>query len=596
MSEYKNILLGEILPFVNTPGQYTGNEFNMVKKDWDSVSCRIALAFPDTYTVGMSNIGIQILYHILNQREDTLAERVYAPQRDLEQQLRSHGVPILSLESFMPISTFDIIGFSIQTELCYTNMLTMLDLADIPFRSCDRREEDPLILCGGHNINYEPIADFCDAVFIGEGDEAAAEIAEAVIQTRDRSRAERLKALEAIEGMYIPSFFDIAYNTDGTVKEISPSGRRDYVMRRTVKDLDAVPYPSAPVVPNIEVIHQRISIELMRGCPHSCRYCLSGNLSRKIRARSSGRIFDICKESYEATGYEEIGLLSLSSSEYPGILELAHRLSDYFSPKHVSLSLPSLRITENIMDMLPRIRAVRKSGLTFAPETASEELRRLQKKKMKNEELFSVIRKAYEKGWERIKLYFMIGLPGETQEDIDSIAPFVRHVSDLRKDVDGRKGKVNITISPFIPKPCSPFQWEPMNSREMIGAKIHRITRKITDRRIRYRYPEADITMLEGIFSRGDRRLARVIETAWENGARFDRWDESFDADAWDSAFRTHNIDPRFYTIRRRNTDEIMPWSHIRTGCEEYIRRDYSTFIDEHKERNRSDDKKSKTG
>lgn len=594
MSEHKETFLRDILPFVGTPGRYVGNEVNMVRKKWDSVRCRTALAFPDTYEIGMSNMGIQILYHVLNSREDTLAERVFAPGEDLEERLRAADIPLLSLESFTPLSSFDIVGFSVQTELCYTNMLTMLDLGGIPLRSKDRGEDDPLVICGGHNINYEPIADFCDAVLIGEGDEAVEEIAATLIEKQGCAREEVIGTLEKIEGIYIPSFFDVSYNNDGTVRRISHTGSKRTVERRIVEDLDAVPYPDAPLVPNIEVIHQRISIELMRGCPHACRFCMSGNFSRRIRTRSSENVFDLCRTSYRKTGYEEISLLSLSSGEYPGILDLSRRISDYFSPMHVSLSLPSLRVTEKIVDMLPQLKAVRKSGLTFAPETASEDLRMLQKKKMSNEELFRIIRKAYSKGWDRVKLYFMIGLPGETESDVESIAPFVKHIADIRKDVDGKKGMVNMSISPFIPKPFSPFQREPMNSRETIETKIRKVTDSIRDKNIRYRYPDTDATFLEGVFSRGDRRLADIIETAWEHGARFDRWDENFKPDVWNEAFEHHDIDPLFYTVRKRDIEEILPWSHIRTGCEERIENDYKSFISECNKRNSRNAEKSK--
>jgi radical SAM family uncharacterized protein len=558
-----------------------GGEVNAIVKDWDRVRLHFALAFPDLYTIGMSNLGIQILYDLINRRDDCLAERVFTPAVDLEARLRAGGVPLLSLENMQPLAAFDVVGFSVHTELAYTNILTMLDLGGIPRRAADRGPGTPLVCCGGHNINYEPVADFFDFIFIGEAEEAIGAILDAVIAGAGEPRAAVLDRLEGIEGIYIPSRFEPAYAADGRLTAVTPRGRRATVTRRIVADLDAAPYPVRPVIPNVEVVHDRISVELMRGCPNACRYCMSGNFTRRVRTRRPETVMRLCREAYANTGYDEISLLSLSTGDYPGILDLLRDLSTEFAPRQVGISLPSLSVTHHILTMLPDLKAVRRVGLTFAPETGNEELRRLQHKATTDAELLDVIREAYRMGWDHIKLYFMVGLPGETPADVAAIADLVLRISDLRREVHNRPGGVNLTISPFVPKPFTPFQWEPMCPPAELEDRIQTITGALKRKTIRYKYPDIGMTVLEGVFARGDRRLAGVIEAAWAAGARFDSWSEHARPAAWEGAFAAAGLDPAFYTTRARAADEVLPWAHILTGCEEHVRQDRVAFVEQ---------------
>jgi len=572
-SEEITAILDRTLPFVSTPGQYVGNELHSVVKDPDSVELQFAFAFPDTYALGMSHLGMQILYAILNAREDCLAERVFAPWVDMIEQMRGNDLPLFSLETRRPVSEFDVIGFSLQYEMSYTNVLTMLDLGGVPLKSCDRAESDPLVIAGGPGAYApEPIADFIDLFVLGDGEEKIDELVDALIRLKRKgvlNRTERLRALVSeVSCLYAPSLYDVTYKEDSTIAAIEPRYEDvpSRVSRHWVRDLDAVEYPENPIVPFVQIIHDRITLEIMRGCAHGCRFCQAGTTKRPVRHRSVERLVDIAKKSYESTGYSEISLASLSTSDYPHLSELAKELTDYFAPLKVGLSMPSLRVGEKLLELPGIINAVRKSGLTFAPEAATERLRGVINKDISNEDLLEAARVAYRNGWRLVKLYFMIGLPTETEEDVLTITALAREVSELRCEEKGSAGKVNVAVSTFVPRPHTPFQWEAMAELDYIREKQELLLKNAGPRRINIRYHKAERSLLEGVFSRGDRRLGKVILRAWELGCCFDGWDEHFDFEVWRRAFDDCGVDIGFYVHRERELDEVLPWDHIDAG------------------------------
>ncbi|MEK7449072.1 MAG: TIGR03960 family B12-binding radical SAM protein [Planctomycetota bacterium] len=565
--------LEKILLQVQNPSQYIGGEWNTVVKDHSQIPVKIALAFPDTYHIGMSHLGLQILYGIVNAREDALAERVFAPWLDMESVMRREGIPLFSLETHTPVKNFDVVGFSVQQELCYTNILNMLSLAGIPLLSEKRGETDPLIIAGGPGaFAPEPLADFIDLFIIGDGEEKIVsfinELQNIKKETPGLNRKEIIKRLvTAIPGLYAPVFYHVSYHPDGAISEIKPT-EPDIpasIPKALVQELDKAFYPVKPVVPFAEVVHNRISLEIMRGCPHACRFCESGVIKSPIRYRSVAELVRLAEESYRNTGYDEISLLSLSSGDYPWLDELMLRLNARFKMKKVGLSLPSLRIDERLKNLPGVLNAVRKSGLTLAPEAGRAFLRKIINKDIEDENLFASVRSAYQQGWRLIKLYFMLGLPRETDEDIEAIAQMLQKISFLGKEITGHPGNVNVTISPFVPKPHTPFQWAAMDSIEMIKSKQSLLRRLVKSRQVRLKFHQPERSMLEGVFARGDRRLGRALLAAHQAGCKFDSWDEVFDFNKWLKVFKECGIDPAFY-LRARDVNEILPWDHIGGG------------------------------
>jgi len=569
-----NDILGRIdaiLPHVQTPGQYTGAEVNFVRKPAEEADVSFCLAFPDTYALGMSHIGLKILYEVLNRGEGVAAERVYAPWVDMAERMRAGDIPLYSLESFRPVREFDVLGFSLQYELTFTNVLAMLELAGIPVVASERSDSDPLVIAGGPGaFNPEPLADFIDAFVIGDGEEAVLEIAEFVRRTKGTPRAERLRELaRSVEGVYVPSLYSVRYNPDNTVAGVEPVGEGvpERVKRRVVRDLDAAAYPTKPVVPYVETVHDRYAVEVMRGCVNRCRFCHAGVNYRPRRTRSMDTIVGLATEGVKATGYDEVGLLSLSTSDYPNFGELVKRLSAELNPQGVSLSVPSLRVDSLLKDIPANVKGVRRSGLTVAPECASDRLRRAIAKPIVNADLYAGMRAAYEAGWETVKLYFMIGLPGEAEADVRGIAEMANEVCYLRKRVKKSPAKVNLSVATFVPKAHTPFQWEAMATRDEVLAHRKVIRDGLRSRRIRASFHDLDMSMLEGVFSRGDRRLGKALLEARKRGCCFDAWSEGLKTGSWAEAFGAAGLDPEWYSHRKRGDDEILPWGHIDGGA-----------------------------
>ncbi|MGQ9631301.1 MAG: TIGR03960 family B12-binding radical SAM protein [bacterium] len=548
------VLLG-----VEKPARYTGGELNSISKDPGSVRLRVALAFPDLYEIGMSNLGSRILYDILNRREDIYAERVYTPWIDMMKTMRSHSIPLFSIETRTPLREFDIIGFTLAYELCYTNVLAMLDLASIPLRSSHRGEGDPIVIAGGAcAFNPEPMADFIDAFAVGDGEEVILEIADGVIRSKERGsdRREVLEGLSEIEGVYVPSIHPVVYGKEGDVLEIP---RR--VPRRIVSDLDSQPYPTEPIVPYIDITHDRIVLEIMRGCTRGCRFCQAGMIYRPVRERSRAKLVALADASLASTGYGDISLMSLSSTDYSDIQSLTENLIDRYRNDRVGISLSSLRIDAFDVDLAKRIESVRKSGLTFAPEAGTDRLRRVINKGVSEENMLSAAESAFKAGWRRLKLYFMIGLPTETDEDLQGIIDTVRKVLKIGRAYSP-KVKVAVSVSSFVPKPHTPFQWEEQIDIPEMKRRQKILEEGLRDRRVELKFHPAEASYLEGILSRGNRSIGEAILSAFETGAVFDQWGELFRYSTWEDAFRRCNVDPHSYT-RSRSLDEILPWDVI---------------------------------
>ena len=556
---------------VQQPSQYIGGEVNSVVKDHETAKVKMVLAFPDTYRIGMSHWGLQILYGVINREPDMLAERVFAPWLDMESALRKNHLPLFSLETHRALADFDIIGFSLQHELCYTNVLAMLDLAGIPFLSRERTDEHPLIIAGGPAaFNPEPLSDFIDLFVIGDGEEKIIELLREFIRLKDQ-KTDRLTILKElarkISGIYVPALYEVTYQADGTLKAFRPkeAGLSLPIKKAIVENLDDVYYPVKPIVPFAEAVHDRITLEVMRGCPHSCRFCISSVIKSPVRYRSVTRLLDLAEEIYKNTGYDEISLLSLSSGDYPWLEELMVRLNARWKSKRVGISLPSLRVDARLKGLPPIINAVRKAGFTLAPEAGREALRKIISKDIMDEDLFEAVRSAYQNGWKSIKLYFMIGLPGETTEDIQAISQMLKRIIAIGRETQKQMVNMNVTISPFSPKAHTAFQWCGMESMKSLKEKQAMLKSGISSRHIRLKFHSVERSFLEGVFARGDRRLAPVILAAYQGGCKFDSWDESFDFTKWQSAFAESGVDPLFYT-RPRSVEEILPWSHIASG------------------------------
>lgn len=564
----------KLLPLVQKPGRYTGGELNSVIKNPKDVDIRFAFCFPDTYEIGMSHLGMKILYSLLNKREDTWCERVFAPWVDMEELMRKNNVPLFALESSDEIKDFDVIGFTLQYELCYTNVLNMLDLAGVPVRSADRKSLTPLVIGGGPCVcNAEPIADFFDLTLPGEGEEVLNELMDLFKEYKKKgaSKEEFLKAASKIEGVYVPSFYEFSYNDDNTIKSVvSSNGAPERVKKRIISDLDTVFYPESFVVPFIDIVHDRAVEEIFRGCIRGCRFCQAGFLYRPIREKSSDTVNKQCRSLCDTTGYDEISLSSLSTSDYTQLQSLLEGIFSWSEDDKVSVSLPSLRVDNFSDELMEKLQKVRKSGLTFAPEAGTQRLRDAINKNVTEREVIETSRKAFSGGWTNVKLYFMMGLPTETNEDVVGIADLAQKVVDeFYKNPNKPKGKgvnVSISVSCFVPKPFTPFQWEAQDTMEQLKAKQQLLLESVKSRKISVSYHDARTSFLEGVFARGDRRLCDVMERAWRKGCRFDSWDECFSFEKWMEAFEECGIDPYFYTSRKRNYDEILPWDHMDYG------------------------------
>ncbi|MCD6334747.1 MAG: TIGR03960 family B12-binding radical SAM protein [Candidatus Latescibacteria bacterium] len=557
-----------ILPLVAKPGRYLGNEPNAIRKDPGTVEVQVALAFPDLYDIGESYVGFGILYHLINRRDDALAERVFAPWMDMETQLRERGIPLFSLETARPLTQFDIVGFTLHYELTYTNILNMLDLAGIPLRSADRSEEMPLILAGGPcAYNPEPLSPFIDAFFVGDGEEAIGEIIEAVKQSRgkNRTRGETLRALAELEGVYVPAFYEASYASDGAFTGIAPivEGVAPVVQARILQTLSPEHYPEKPIVPLIDVSHDHLSIEIMRGCSRGCRFCSAGMMYRPVRERPVSEITAQAEASLAATGLDGLSLLSLSTSDYSDVATLVDKLNDRFAAQRVAISLPSLRPDAFSVGLAEAVSRVRKSGLTFAPEAGTQRLRDVINKNVTEDDLLGAAKIAYEKGWNLIKLYFMIGLPTETYEDLDGIVDLVGKVARIARGNGGKS--LNVSISPFSPKPNTPFQWDPQDTLSSLGDKCRYLSKHISRKSVHLRWRDPEVTGIETLLARGDRRIGRVLYRAWEKGAKFDEWSEHFNFERWTSALDESGIALED-ELGPRRIGHALPWEIIQSG------------------------------
>ncbi|MSN25069.1 MAG: TIGR03960 family B12-binding radical SAM protein [Geobacter sp.] len=551
---------------VEKPARYMGGEMGSVRKE--SANLRFALAFPDVYEVGMSHLGLRILYHILNGADDIAAERVFAPWPDMETQLRESGDSLATLESGTPLAKCDIIGFTLQYELSYTNIVNMLRLSGIPILASQRSETLPLIIAGGPcAYNPEPLAPFLDAVLLGDGEEAVLEIARAVLAAKaaKESKAELLERLTAIEGVYVPSLFEPQYNFDGTMSGITPL-KPGYtsVRRRFLADLDSAPYPASPVVPFMKTVHDRVAVEIARGCTRGCRFCQAGYIYRPLRERSPETILNLVEDALQATGYDEVSLLSLSTGDYSCVAPLISELMDRYAEARIAVSLPSLRVGTLTDGLIEDIKKVRKTGFTLAPEAGSERMRRVINKGITEADLVAGAASIYSAGWRLIKLYFMIGLPGETVDDVTQISTLARKVKDQAK-ATGSSGDVNVAVSTFVPKAHTPFQWEPQISKQETLDLQYQLHCDLKKRKLRFKWQDASLSLMEGVFARGDRRLAPVLVRAVELGCRFDGWGDHFSLERWLQAFKECEIDPEWY-LRRRELDEVLPWDHLDCG------------------------------
>ena len=575
------IMLDRVLLKVDKPGRYVGGEYNSVVKDWDEIDFRVGLAFPDIYDLGMSNLGIMLLYDQINKQPDLLAERVFCPWVDLEAIMRDKHIPLFSLETKHRIRDFDLLGISIPYEQLYTNVLNLIDLADMPIRSEDRDESYPFIIAGGHSCyNPEPMYAFIDAFVIGEGEEIIVEIAQTLKALPSATRMEQLAAVAQIQGVYVPRFYDVTYQPEGTVKDIIPNNP-DVPQRVLKRIVPILPKPFTKfLVPNIDTVHNRAPIEIMRGCTRGCRFCHAGMVTRPVRERIVAEVMDAIEEIIGHTGFEEISLLSLSSSDYVYVHELTDAVYEKYRGSGLSLSLPSLRIESTSADLLDKIGDTRRSGFTFAPEAATESMRNRINKYVPDEQVLQAARDVYSRGWRTIKFYFMIGHPDETLEDVQAIIDLCKAVLKEGRRILGNKANVNVGVSTFIPKPHTPFQWVPQDNLESIDAKQRLLKDQIGGQGLHLRWNDTDSSEFEGWLSRGDRRLAAVIQRAWELGAKFDAWMDHHHHDSWLQAFEEIGLNPEFYNRRERDIDEVFPWDHIDAAVhKKFLKDDYLMSI-----------------
>jgi radical SAM family uncharacterized protein len=568
------------LPHVQGPSQYIGGEWNSVRKE--DAPVKVAVAFHDCYRIGMAHLGLQIIYGLVNARADALCERIFAPWPDLEERMRADGIPLFSVDSHRPAREFDVIGFSLQSELGYTNVLNMLELAGIPVRAKDRGPDFPLVLGGGVNASYpEPLAEFFDVMVLGDGEEAMPVLVDLVRDVKDRDALLR-EIAEKVPGAYVPSRYTWTHGADGRL-----TGWTGTIVRKaSVASLGDAYYPMNPIVPFAEVVHDRINLEIMRGCPHRCRFCHAVSFKNKLRFRPVEQLVRQAEDIYAVTGYDEIALTSLSSGDYPDIHELMTRLSARFKQRRVSVSLPSLRVDEKLPELPPLMTSVRKGGFTLAPEGGSEEFRRIIRKPIRDEDLFNTVRAAYREGWNHVKLYFMIGFPMERASDLDAIVETARHCSRLGKEVRGHAADVNVTISPLIPKPHTPFQFCGQQSLEYVQEAERRLASRARGSRVRLKAHDARKSYVEGVLARGDRRVGAALVEARKLGARYDEWNEFFDFDRWKTAFEQAGVDPEFYARREIGGSEVLPWDHLDVGrSKESLWTDYQAALTSARER-----------
>jgi radical SAM family uncharacterized protein len=572
--------LDRILPRVQKPGRYTGGELNQVVKDWGVVETRVAMIFPDVYDLGMSNLGLAILYDIVNREQGMLAERVFSPWPDMEEAMREAGLPAYSLETHHPLNDFDILAFSLPYETLYTNTLNMLHLSDVPLLAADRGEDDPLVIAGGHAVlNPEPMAAFIDAFAIGEGEDVILDIVRCYQgwKASGRPRLALMRALAEIWGVYVPSLYDVEYHEDGTLSQVIPryTEARSPVIKRIVPRLP--PPLTSFIVPFIDVTHNRIPIEIMRGCTRGCRFCQAGMITRPVRERPVPEIVEAIDEALARTGFEQVGLLSLSSSDYDEVLELVRAVSRRFSGRHVDLSLPSLRIETFSVELMDLLEGqAHRGGFTLAPEAATERMREIINKPVSTEQLLATAREIFRHGWHTIKLYFMIGHPSETMDDVQAIADLCKQVRAVGRQEIGGRARVTAGVSTFVPKPHTPFQWVPCDSLEQIRAKQSLLKRELRGPGLKLNWNNPNETQLEAWLSRGDRRMGGVILEAWRRGARFDAWTEHFQYEAWMQGFAAEGLEPESYTRRERPVDEVLPWDHIDAGVNKrFLTEDY---------------------
>ena len=591
----KLALSDDILLQIEKPARYIGGEVNSVMKDPSEVDIRFAMCFPDVYEIGMSHLGIQILYDMFNRREDTWCERVYSPWTDLDKILHEKNIPLFALESQDPIRDFDFLGITIQFEMCYTNILQILDLGQIPLHASERTEADPIVIGGGPcTYNPEPLADFFDIFYIGEGETVYDELLDAykVWKNSGKSRKEFLETAAQIEGLYVPAFYDPEYNTDGTLKSFTPNNMHapDTVKKQVVMDVTDTSYPMKPVVPFIKATQDRVVLEIQRGCIRGCRFCQAGMIYRPTRERNVDKLKEYARTMLKTTGHEEISLSSLSSSDYSELKELVTFLINEFKGKGINISLPSLRIDAFSLDVMSKVQDIRKSSLTFAPEAGSQRMRNVINKGLTEEDILDGAGQAFEGGWTKVKLYFMLGLPTETEEDMREIARLSDRVARRYYEIpkDRRNGKCQITASSsfFVPKPFTPFQWasmctaeEYMRRAEIVKDEFHA---QLNRKSLKYNWHDAQITVLEGVMARGDRKIGKVVEEAYRLGCLFDSWTESFHNDLWMQAFENTGIDPAFYNLRERGEDELFPWDFIDTGVtRKFLRSEWENAMKE---------------
>ncbi|UMZ72878.1 TIGR03960 family B12-binding radical SAM protein [Natranaerofaba carboxydovora] len=589
--------LDKILPCVEKPGRYIGKEWNSIEKEWSNDKLLIALSFPETYEIGMSHLGLNLLYNILNKRSWIVAERVYAPWVDMEKMLKEYEIPLFTLESKTSLKEFDIVAFTLQYELTYTNVLNTLHLSGIPVKKKERTDHDPLIIAGGPNAFMpEPLADFIDVFVIGEGEEVIIELMERIYNIyknmdsksiqKNLDKQEILEELKDLKGVYIPEFYRSLYDENGCYQGLEPlhSNVPSRIIKNVIKDLDKTQIPEKPLVPNIEIVHDRAAVELFRGCGKGCRFCQAGMVYRPVRERSMSKIKEIADKFLKETGYEEISLTSLSTADYSEIESLVNELNDCYSDESVSISLPSLRIDSFSIDLLKKVQKVKKTGLTFAPEAGSERLRNVINKKVTEKNLLDASRAAFESGWHTLKLYFMLGLPTETYDDLDAMVNLVQKVQELYKQINKntKRLKLNVSTSIYVPKPHTPFQWKGQITMDEMNNRQNYLREKLKSKSINFSWSDPETSYIEAFLAKGDRKCGETIYRAFMNGAKFDGWGEMFDFKIWEKAFEESEVDPYYYVNRDINLEEKLPWDHINSGVsKDYLKKEYQKALNE---------------